>query len=85
MHCAAFGRMHHSRGLALRFPRFIRYRKDKSAEDATPSFEIARLFTAQERRVGAASSAQAISHGEEQLYQADTVEQESDLSEGGEG
>jgi DNA ligase-1 len=53
MHCAAFGQFHQSRGVALRFPRFIRVRDDKAPEDATPVSEIVRLFSDQQRRVGA--------------------------------
>ena len=39
----------HSVGFALRFPRFISYRSDKSAVDATTSQEIKNLYTGQRK------------------------------------
>ena len=43
MHCAAKSE-DSDRGLALRFPRFIQIRADKSPEDATTSFELLEMF-----------------------------------------
>ncbi|UPR00090.1 DNA ligase [Chloropicon primus] len=47
VHRAAFGKVHESRGLALRFPRFVRKRPDKTPEEATSSDQICEMFQAQ--------------------------------------
>ncbi|GIW06789.1 MAG: putative DNA ligase [Dehalococcoidia bacterium] len=44
MHTAGAGVLGNHRGLALRFPRFVRYRDDKGPTDATTTGEVLRLF-----------------------------------------
>lgn len=46
-HMAAIGLVAEDRGVALRFPRFIRERSDKDPESATSSSQIATLFQQQ--------------------------------------
>ena len=48
---------HDSRGLSLRFPRFIRRRTDKGSQDATTAEEILRLFLGQGQQQGSSKSA----------------------------
>jgi DNA ligase-1 len=38
------GATHEQTGYALRFPRFVQYRTDKSASEATTVHEVERLF-----------------------------------------
>ena len=45
------------KGLALRFPRFLRTRDDKAPTDATTSAQLAHLFLAQQSAVAAAAAA----------------------------
>ena len=45
------------KGLALRFPRFLRARDDKAPTDATTSAQLADLFLAQQSAVAAAAAA----------------------------
>ncbi len=40
-------------GFALRFPRFVKYRIDKSAQDTTSSTELAHLFEIQYKQESA--------------------------------
>ncbi|KAH7373790.1 hypothetical protein KP509_17G075000 [Ceratopteris richardii] len=51
VHQAAAGLVHHSRGISLRFPRFIKERSDKNVEDTTTPLEIAELFQKQSRKL----------------------------------
>ncbi len=47
LHTAAFDELREGSGLAIRFPRFTRWRDDKSAEDATQVSEIVDMYNAQ--------------------------------------
>jgi DNA ligase-1 len=47
VHTCAFNRFREDSGLAIRFPRFIRWRKDKGPEDATNESEIENMYGAQ--------------------------------------
>jgi DNA ligase-1 len=50
MHAAALGKLpHKDEGLALRFPRLVQLRTDKTAKDATTEREILELFELQKR------------------------------------
>lgn len=46
-HKAGFGLVSNSRGIGLRFPRFLRIREDKSPEQATLAEQIAELYNGQ--------------------------------------
>lgn len=58
VHRAAIGHVPGSRGVGLRFPRFVRLRPDKAIEDATTPSEITALFMKQSRRAGGAGGGQ---------------------------
>jgi len=47
LHTAAFDEVREGSGLAIRFPRFTRWRKDKSAEEATTVQEIVDMYKSQ--------------------------------------
>ncbi len=47
VHTAAFNQLRKDSGLAVRFPRFIRWRDDKSPEDATQVQEVVDMYNAQ--------------------------------------
>ena len=43
-HTCAYGQIQEDRGLALRFPRFVRYRDDKGPEEATKVHEVIEMY-----------------------------------------
>jgi DNA ligase-1 len=49
IHTCAFGRLREESGLAVRFPRFLRRREDKTSEDTTTVDEIEDMYRAQSR------------------------------------
>ena len=51
VHTAGLGMAHPSRGISMRFPRFLRVRDDKAAEEATSGEAIAELYQAQARKL----------------------------------
>jgi DNA ligase-1 len=57
-HAAAAGRVHATRGISLRFPRFMRLRPDRTPETASGPDDVAELFLAQHRCGDAAAAAE---------------------------
>ncbi len=44
MYCAAIGEVEAGKGIALRFPRFVREREDKKVEEATKAMDIVGFY-----------------------------------------
>jgi DNA ligase-1 len=51
LHKAAYNELREGSGLAIRFPRFTRWREDKSADEATQVSEIVDMYNAQLKTV----------------------------------
>lgn len=56
VYTCGMGLCHESRGLGLRFPRFLKHRDDKDPEDATPSSMIVDMYKQQASVMNALSS-----------------------------
>lgn len=57
VHTAAVGMVDPAKGIALRFPRFLRVRDDKGPEDATNATQIAQMYNDQASVQGSKKSA----------------------------
>lgn len=51
VHQAAIGLVHSSRGISIRFPRFIRSVLDRNPEECSTAAEIAEMFHSQTRKM----------------------------------
>ncbi|WOH10273.1 hypothetical protein DCAR_0729740 [Daucus carota subsp. sativus] len=51
VHHAAIGLVHPSRGLSIRFPRFVRSRPDRKPEECSTAMDIAEMFNSQTRKM----------------------------------
>ena len=51
VHTAGFGRIKPNSGLAIRFPRFIRWRDDKLTKDMTTTDEIVEMYKQQRKTI----------------------------------
>jgi len=77
VHQAAVGEIPGERGLAMRFPRFIKIREDKSVEDASTPTLVASMFKQQSNRVvpkpevGSKSKAEDASASDEEAGRGD--------------
>ncbi|XP_074284712.1 DNA ligase 6 isoform X2 [Silene latifolia] len=56
VHKAAVGIVHPSRGISMRFPRFVRSLSDRRPEDCSTSTDIADMFNSQTRKMDLTSS-----------------------------
>ncbi|KAL5722076.1 hypothetical protein ACHQM5_005642 [Ranunculus cassubicifolius] len=56
VHHAAFGLVHPSRGISIRFPRYIRSRPDKKVEDCSTAMDVADMFQSQTRKMDVTAS-----------------------------
>lgn len=55
VHSSAFGVKAEGKGIGLRFPRFLRIREDKGAEESTGPEQIVEMFEAQASVAGQAA------------------------------
>jgi len=51
VHTAAFGALKEGAGLAIRFPRLIKWREDRAAEDATTVDEVVEMYRSQLKKI----------------------------------
>ncbi|KAF9625607.1 hypothetical protein IFM89_024380 [Coptis chinensis] len=51
VHHAAIGLVHRSRGISIRFPRFIRTKPDREVEDCSTALDVANMFQSQTRKM----------------------------------
>ncbi|ADV64971.1 ATP-dependent DNA ligase [Desulfurococcus mucosus] len=51
VHTCAYGKVKSDAGISIRFPRFIRWRPDKSPEDATTSNELVEMYQQQLKKI----------------------------------
>lgn len=56
VHQAAVGLVHLSRGISIRFPRFIRSIPDRNPEECSTATDIAEMFNSQTRKMDVVAS-----------------------------